>query len=188
MTYSLTQRPLDLWRFVVVGVAMALTVLAADPAVAREPSAAQKAQITAAVARYDDAVTRGRVREAVGFFPPTLMRVLARDIGMSTRNTRARMINGRLRFGNVVNLSSFTLSTTNARYGVTRAGRPYALLPTKTVFRRSDGERVTRVSTTVAVLENQRWYLVNVDNRRQRQLFTRAYPDFQGISMPRTKR
>ncbi|WP_204417065.1 hypothetical protein [Actibacterium sp. 188UL27-1] len=184
----MTKRPFALWRMALLGLAMVTSALVADPAAARQPSEAQKAQIANAVARYDNAVTNGRVREAVGFFPPTLMRVLARDIGTSTKNTRARMINGRLRFGNIIDLSSFTLSTTNARYGVTRAGRPYALLPTKTVFRRSGGEKFTRVSTTVAVLENRRWYLVNVDNRRQRQLFARAYPDFRGISMPRTKR
>ncbi|MBM7069820.1 hypothetical protein [Actibacterium sp. 188UL27-1] len=188
MVHSAVRSPFSTIHYVFAALALAVAVFAVSPALARQPTAQDKVALEAAVKTFDRAVTRNDAKTMVSFMPPRLVSVLAGDAKMSPTRFRQTMVFASELIIGQFDLVSFTMSLKNARYGETSAGRPYALLPTSTVVRVPNVGRVRGTSATVGVFDNNRWYLVRVENDQQRRVLLRAYPDFRRVNIPRARK
>lgn len=63
-------------------------------------------------------------------------------------------------------------------------GGYYMLVPTVTEMSITDGEKIVVSSSTLALFEEGKWYLVRINDPQQRAILAQVYPIFAGVTFP----
>lgn len=165
--------------------ALMLGSAAPTPLVAQEISQADRLDIAARVAAFNDVMAANRVSEIVAFLPPRLLSMIAAKAGVSEEQIRVEMPRQMAAAFETVKLISFDMNMESATVGTTTGqGRGYMLMPTETVMELPEGQRLRSKSTTLALREGPQWYLVRVDSAAQILMLRDAYPEFAGVDFP----
>lgn len=172
-------------RFVRTFVALSLALtLNLAPLSARDLSTADKQALEARIAQFEQSFASGDLQAVTTAVPPKLLASMADEFGMEPAKLTEVMAQAMERAMASVTLDFYEMALDRATPGVTTAGRTYMLVPTKTVMT-VEGRKMEATSETLAFADEDIWYLVRIDDARQVQFLTRAYPEFEGVDFPK---
>ena len=63
-------------------------------------------------------------------------------------------------------------------------GTPYAMLPTTAVIEVRNGTRLLNSTPSLAILDDNKWYLLQINDVGQVESLREAYPEYAGIEFP----
>lgn len=143
-----------------------------------------RSAIAQRIAGFERAFVQGNTTEIINVVPPRLITAIARDGGVAETALRREMANLTREATARINVVSFGMALDDARFLTTPAGRPYGLIPTRTVIETPTGTRLQSDNTTLTFEEGGQWYLIRIDEGRQMELMREVYPDFEGVTFP----
>jgi hypothetical protein len=83
-----------------------------------------------------------------------------------------------------IKIVGFSLNVAEATSHVLSDGGSYMLVPTETRMKTNAGELYVVRTQTLALLEDQKWYLVRINDVQQRKILGAVYPAFQTVQFP----
>ena len=156
-----------------------------QPASAQAIAQTDRDEIAARVAAFDATMRKGDLAAVLDFIPPRLLRALAERAQVSESQLKAKAAAGVAEVFKTIKLVSFSMDVQEAIVGSTpQQARKYMLIPTQTLMELPDGRRLQTKSSTLALNDDGRWYLVRTDNPAQVVVLQEIYPDFIGIEFP----
>jgi hypothetical protein len=164
----------------VLAVAFAL-VLVASAAWARPLTAREKAALAATVTSFDAATRDGNYARAVQTLPPKVLAAIARRAKMTPEAVVAAMIKSMQSAQG--SIESFGMDVGSTIRRELASGTPYLLIPTQTTMAVA-GKRVRIGSHTLALLDEGKWYLLQVNHGPRVQILREVYPEFAGVVFP----
>jgi hypothetical protein len=116
--------------------------------------------------------------------PPRLAELVAKERGITVEALREQMIAFYEKsMGMTMGMVKFEFDCDRPEFGALPSGEPYALiLCTKKIVWKSLPETSAFKSKWLALIENGKWYLVQVT--AQETLIREAYPEFAQVSLP----
>jgi hypothetical protein len=152
----------------------------AGPASARDVTAEERAALGERVAAFHAAMTGGDAAILVDMLPPRILPAMAALAGMTIAEATTVTIG--LLGATLADLTgiSFKFDFPATEFRELPDGTPYALIPS--AFFMSEGNTTIRVvSNTLAILDEDGWYLIRVDDTPQLDMLRDTYPLFVGI-------
>lgn len=164
---------------------LAVVLLAAPSAIARELTEAERTGLAAAIAEFDAAMREKNIAKIIAVVPPKVFERLAADNGLETKVLIETMIAQTEQVMATAKFLSFGMDLENTTYKETPDGTPYALIPTETVmdFGESGGKIEAR-SQTFAMLDAGTWYLVRTDDAGMLAILREIYPSYAAEQFP----
>lgn len=162
--------------------ALALILASALPAAAFD--AADRNAVTQEVAGFEKAVENKDYAVFFDTVPPKMMQVIADQAGMPVEALEKAMEAQITKAMGSVQMESFKMDTAAMETGETSAGRAYAKIPTESVMVAPNLGKIRATNTTLALRDEDEWYLVRIDSPAQLSILRKAYPDFEGVSFP----
>ena len=147
--------------------------------------AADRAAMNARVVQFERDFAANNIPAVVDVLPPKVQAVIARRTGLSVAQTRRTTIDQLRKVSKLVQIVSYDMDVSKAALRQTSTGRGYALIPTQTVVRAPNGQLLQNTTQTLAFADEGSWYLVRIEDERQRQLLAEAYPEFATLSTPK---
>lgn len=161
-----------------------VAALLASPALAREVTEADRAEVADLVAEFGEVVEIGDMPGLVGFIPPPVITTIAEANGISEEVLLDAMTVAMTEALSGVTFESFEMDLEAAEAGETPQGRPYMTIPTTSVMMVEGAGRATATSTTLALEDGGEWYVARIDDATQLAVLYDTYPDFAGIEFP----
>lgn len=164
-----------------IGWTIAVLASVAAPSI----EATDRAAIAARVADFDAMMREGRIADSVDFIPPRLLRMIARRFDVPDRDVKA-MIGAQMADAvEGVRFLSFGMDMQAARAATTPdRERAYMLIPTHSLIAVPDVGALRSQTSTLALQDEGRWYLVRIDSAQQVALLRAAYPAFTSVDFP----
>jgi|EndMetStandDraft_4_1072995.scaffolds.fasta_scaffold356070_2 hypothetical protein len=167
-----------------LAVALLTTVIcASQSAWAREPTDAERQELNRTVIAYEGALAAKDMVAVFNAMPPRAFEYLSEKSGVSVDQMKAMV--GKLAAKTTDKLGPFDMNAKDAEFRELSDGTPFALIPTETIFSADDGQVIKSVSSTLAILEDGKWYLMRVNDARQLTILHAVYPEFTGVEFPR---
>ena len=146
---------------------------------------ADQAGIEASVAAFATAMDARRFDIIIDFIPPRVIDAVAVKMGASAADFKSQFAVRAAEALKVVKLVSFEMDMPAAVAGVTPGRRrAYMLIPSESVMELPTGRRLRSKSTTLALKDDDRWYLIRVEHPSQILLLRQVYPDFADVEFP----
>ncbi len=165
-----------------LGAALLVALALSAPATARDVTDAERAALAARIAAFDDAMRAEDYAAIVATIPPGIIDQLAKSYGVETAMLVERLPDMMKSAADRVTLLNFEMLLDDATYPELPDGTPYALIPTETVFQLKDGGKTyLATADTLAVLDQDTWYLVRVSEQAQVDALVAVYPGFAGV-------
>jgi hypothetical protein len=146
---------------------------------ARDVSDAEKAALGERVAAFQAAMAESDYDYMFNAVPPKMFAKLAADNNMSLEQLKGAMIEVMKVTMDTVTIQSFSMDAANARYA-SIGDQAYALLDTETLMTAA-GVRYRAEGDTLALLDDDDWYLVRTNEASQVQMLEAAYPVFADV-------
>jgi ketosteroid isomerase-like protein len=160
-----------------------LAVAFATPAFADPIPEADRAAITARVDAFDAAFKSGDMAAVFDYMPPKVLANLATQSGMTEETLMAAMKEQIDAAFETVTIEEFGMDVDTATWEMTPDGsRGYAMIPTFTVMTVEGAGKMRAEGDTLAFSDDDKWFLVRVDDPAQVQLLTAVYPEFSGVT------
>ncbi|MBE7185644.1 MAG: hypothetical protein INR68_14700 [Methylobacterium mesophilicum] len=172
-------------RNVGAGVLSAL-LLFATPLAARDLTPEENAALQQTVTRFDRAMRDGDLETIVEVIPPRVLKQIGDRAGLDVASVRAATVQQMRSLMSQVKIESFSLDLPKAEHKELTDGTPYLLVPTETVVA-AEGTRTKTISDTLAMLDENKWYLLRVSDANQVGMLRQVYPPFAGVSFPETR-
>ncbi|MBB3993324.1 hypothetical protein GGR95_000952 [Sulfitobacter undariae] len=144
-----------------------------------------RAAISTRIANFEQAFVRGNTTEIVNIIPPRMIATIAKDAGVPEPMLRRELAKLTRETTRDVKILSFGMSLENATFRTTPTGRPYGLIPTQTVIRTAEGQKLQSNNQTLTLEDGDKWYLIRIDDARQVELMRKVYPDFKDVTFPK---
>ena len=164
--------------------AMILFVSTALPAAA-EFTAAQKEQLAEKIEAFEAAVRVSDVAEVVRVMPPAVYEFMAAGSGMSIDSFRDFAIEKISEVMDGIEVLKVEMDVVNVEYLMTPDGFDYALVPSSIEFSLPEVGAIEATSHTLALMDNDQWYLLRIDDPQQLLIITQVYPSFKNVELPR---
>lgn len=156
-----------------------------SPIAAQEIAPGDRSDIAARIDAFDAAIRAGRMGDTLDFLPPRVLQSMIEQSGVSEKDFRATTVADAAEALKVVKLVSTTMDMNVARVGLTsQPRRPYMLIPTNILMEIPNGRRMRIQTTTLAMKESERWYLISIDSKPKLDRFTALYPEFASVEIP----
>jgi len=166
---------------VMIGLALLLT--AAAPGFAEVLPAAQQQALTERIDSFDTAVRANDIDGIMGVVPPKVLDRLASQFGLSVDQLIGEMQKQINEVMTDVKIESFGMDAKKVDF-VTESGLTYGLIPTESVIDLGPAGKLRSTTTTVALLEDDNWYLVRIDNSEQIDVIKQVYPMLADVQFP----
>lgn len=166
---------------IVIG--LALLLAAAVPGFAGALPTAQQQALTERIATFDAAVRANDIDGIMGVVPPKVLERLASQFGLSVDQLIGEMQKQINEVMTDVKVESFGMDTKKVDF-VTEGGLTYGLIPTESVIDLGAAGKLRSTNTTVALLEDDTWYLVRIDNAEQIDVIREVYPMLADVQFP----
>jgi hypothetical protein len=166
---------------ILVAAALSLTAL---PAIAEQLSADDSALLQTRVDSFNAAFLNGDFPEVMSAMPAKMKTFIAENAGVTIEALDAAMIEQTKAAMATVTVDQFDMAMGDATSDVTPEGRPYSLIPTATLMTIENVGKVQGTSSTLAMKDEGKWYLVRIDDENQVNLLRAVYPDFGAIDFP----
>lgn len=160
--------------------AFAAAALAA-PVAARELTDDEWAALEEAVVAEEAALHAKDPGAVIDAFPPAVLPLIAQmSGGVEVDVARQQGIEAMLAQAEGASLEAYDIDYDNAQGPYETAdGITYVLLPTTMIELPGDGSKL-KPEVTVAILLDDRWYMIGFDKSEETELLTAAYPGFAG--------
>jgi hypothetical protein len=136
------------------------------------------------VEKFTEAMDAGDHSAMADATPPSILQHIAESAGIEVDALRGILIS---QMETMLAGSSIVEYSIDAGEGAVFRelgdGTPYALLPTETVIM-SQGTKVTSRSQSLAILDEDKWYLLRVSDPQQVAILRQVYPAFADIAFP----
>jgi hypothetical protein len=161
---------------------LALSLLA-TPAFAEPIPAADLPAITERVEAFDAAFRGGDMAAVFDYMPAKILTHIATQSGMTEEALKAAMKEQIDLAFETVTIDEFGMDMATATWATTPDGsRSYAMIPTFTVMTVEGAGTMRSEGDTLAFNDDDKWYLVRVDDPAQVQMLTAVYPEFNGVT------
>lgn len=173
------------WSFVSarrLSFALAVCLAATGPATAQ--TAPELASVRVAIEQFNAAFETGDYAVMLSAMPPRVLERIASRAGMSPEALLTQLEGQMAALMSQVTIEDFTMDVADATWGETTTGLTYALVPTETILRQAGAGRMRSETTTLALQEEDEWYLVRIDNAQQITMLRDAYPEFGDVTFP----
>ncbi len=154
-------------------------------ALSRPLSDAERTSLNETVEAFAAATRGSNFKKVLDFMSPRILTLIADKAGIGVDKLRSGMIKQMEKAFKVVKLESFSMRPAEADIRQLKNGKPYALVPTKTVIDMGEKGRIAQTSYTLALLSDKKWFLVRIADLRQIAMLREAHPDFAGVEFPR---
>jgi hypothetical protein len=163
---------------------LAVLLLTLAPAVAREFTDAEKAELAVAVDDFNTAMSEQDWASVMAIVPPKVLEKFATDAGVTTDQLLEQMSALMEQSLATVTIESFGMDLESATYAETADGTPYALIPTETVIGMGEQGKVRATSQTLGMLDEGAWYLVRTEDAVTVTTLKAIYPSFAAVEFP----
>jgi hypothetical protein len=145
---------------------------------------AQKQELAAAVGAFDTAMKASDFETVIdASIPPRLLTSMATTYNMKAEDLRTFVIDQMKQAMASVKVDSFGMDVANAQYAEASDGSPYALLPSETVMD-LNGTKTKSSGATLALIDEGKWYLLNVGHKDQVAMLKTVYTQFANVTFP----
>lgn len=159
--------------------------LTCTPVMAQDIGNADRAAIAGQIEAFDAIMKAGRMADSLDFVPPRLLRAIAGTVGLPEAEFKAMVgasIADAIKGATFV---SFGMDMAAAVVGITPdRSRSYMLIPTESVIALPQVGRLLSKTSTLALKDEDQWYLVRVDNAAQIVILKDVYPEFARVEFP----
>jgi hypothetical protein len=163
--------------------ALLTLTLAAAPVFADPIPEPERAAITERVDAFNAAFNGGDMAAVFDFMPDKILTSLASQSGLSEDALMALMKEQIDIAMQSVTIDEFGMDMATATWEMTPDGsRGYALIPTHTVMTVEGMGKMRAQGDTLSFADEDKWFLVRVDDPSQVQLLTASYPEFTGVT------
>jgi hypothetical protein len=156
-------------------------VLVTSAAWARPLTTHEKAALAATVSSFDAAMREGNHARAVQTMPPKVLAAIASRAKMTPEAAVAAMIKSMQSAQD--SIESFGMDLGSAIHRKLANGTPYLLIPTQTTMAVA-GARIRIGSHILALLDEGKWYLLEVNHGPRVRFLREVYPEFAGVVFP----
>ncbi len=167
-------------RFARAALVVAATLSLALPVSSREMTDDEYAALEATIAEFDAAMKVNDMERVIATIPPGVLASIAESNGVDVEQLRAAVIEQSAKAMESVTIVSFGMDLENGEFLELADGTPYALVPTETVMDAGSG-KLKASSDTLALLDEDTWYLLRVDDAQQVEILRKVYPGFAGV-------
>ncbi len=150
---------------------------------ARSITDAEKQALVSTINTFKEAIQKMDGERIAETLSPKYMRQIATMAGTSETEARARFAETASKSSSAVTLNSFTVDIAAATFGEGIGGTPYVLIPSETMIT-TDINQVIVNSHVFALMEEGKWYLMDVSAPQQRAIFNQVYPEFVNVQIP----
>jgi hypothetical protein len=168
---------------------LALAVVASliTPAVARQFTDDEKTGLADAIAKFDAAMKANDFNTVVeASISPKLMTAMATNFKVPENQLKTLVVQQMTQAMQAVKIDSYGMDVANADYEEAKDGTPYALVPSVVVMEVS-GKKVNSSGSTLALIDDGKWYLLNVGQKDQVAMLKSVYTSFADVTFPEAK-
>ena len=164
--------------------ALALSAALAAPAIARQFTDAEKQGLTDTVQKFDDAMKANDFATVVDTsIPPKLLTAMASGANVAVDELKTLVIQQMTQAMQTVKIDSYAMDVGKADFEEAKDGTPYALVPSEVVMEIA-GKKTKASAPTLAIIDDGKWYLLNVGQPTQVGTLKTVYPSFADVTFP----
>ena len=164
--------------------ALAVGAALVAPALARQFTDAEKQDLADAVQKFDVAMKANDFATVVDTsIPPKLLTAMATGANVPVDQLKSLVIQQMTQAMQTVKIESYGMDVAKADYEETKDGTPYALVPSEVVMEIS-GKKTKASAPTLAIIDDGKWYLLNVGQPTQVGTLKTVYPSFADVTFP----
>ena len=162
---------------------LTVLLLTLAPAVAREFTDDEKADLAVAVADFNTAMTDQDWATVMAIVPPKVLEKFAADAGITKEQLLEQMSALMEQSLEQVTIDSFGMDLEQATYAETGDGTPYALIPTETVVDLGEQGKIRASSQTLGMYDEGEWYLVRTEDAATLAALKAIYPSYADLEV-----
>lgn len=164
-------------------IAAAFVSLLAGAVSARELTSSERDGLKAQVGQFNDAMTKLDFDVIGATIPPKVLSHIAKTAGVPEDQLKLAIGAQMKQALAAVKIVDFSMDLEKAEYRETPDGTPYALLPTVTRMD-ANGTKMEASSSTLALMDEGKWYLLRIDSANQLSMLRAVYPAFAAVEVP----
>ena len=163
------------------------TALVAAPVLARDFTDDEKQGLSDAIGKFDDAMKANDFNTVVdASIPPKLMDQMATTYKVPADQLKTTVVQQMQQAMASVKVDSYGMDTASTDYEQAADGTPYALIPTAIVME-VGANKIKSSGETLAIIDDGKWYLLNVGQKQQVDMLKSVYPAFADVTFPEAK-
>jgi len=167
--------------------AAALIAALATPALARQFTDDEKTGLADAVQKFDDAMKANDFNTVVdASISSKLMTAMASKYNVPADQLRTMVVDQMSKAMQAVTIDSYGMDIGTADYEEAKDGTPYALVPSAVVME-IGGKKMKSSVSTLGIIDDDKWYLLNVGQKDQVDMLKSVYPSFADVTFPEAK-
>ena len=147
-------------------------------------SAGDTATLQTRIDSFNTAFQTSDFDEVMTAMPPRMLSFIAKSAGMDEAVLLESMITQTSAAMESVTINDFAMALNDATIGTTDQGDTYAIIPTSTKMTVANVGKVESTTSTLALKDEGKWYLIRIDGEQQVQLLRAVYPGFSDIDFP----
>jgi hypothetical protein len=151
---------------------------------ARELKATDKAAIAARLALMDEIVKTQEYGKVFDMMPPKVLAAMIIQNGGNYGQFRINFLSMMAQASKDIKILSVNTYLNNSNFSELPNGLSYVLIPTHTVASVRGKGAISMSDHTLALLENDTWYLMRISKAEQVALLRQVYPEFSSIELP----
>ena len=170
------------FKSAVLALAVGATLVA--PALARQFTDAEKQDLADAVQKFDVAMKANDFATVVDTsIPPKLLAAMATGANVPVDQLKTLVVQQMTQAMQTVKIESYGMEVAKADYEEAKDGTPYALVPSEVVMEIA-GKKTKATAPTLAIIDDGKWYLLNVGQPTQVGTLKSVYPSFADVTFP----
>ncbi|WP_296074441.1 hypothetical protein [uncultured Agrobacterium sp.] len=150
---------------------------------AREITAEEKADLQAQIARFETALKQGDFDLVGASVPPKVLQHIATKAGVDVATLRSAMQTQMQIALASVKFLDFDMDVDKAAYKQAPDGTPYVLVPSRSLME-TQGQKIEAKTSTLALIDDGKWYLVRIDDAQQINIVREVYPSLATATFP----
>lgn len=115
--------------------------------------------------------------------PPALIEAIGRHLQLPRERVIKLLTGGSTMMTSVMDIKSYEYDMKRAEEHTSPTGRPYLFIPTLLTMELQQKTHQIK-GRIVALKDNGRWYLMNIQSKQHLALLAEAYPDLADIQLP----
>lgn len=159
-------------------------IVLGGPALSLDLPEQNRAALETRVETFDQAIRANDTDGIIAVVPPKVLAFIAEKASVTVDELKQGLAGQIEQAMTDVTIVSFGMDLDAAEVAETAEGRTYLMVPTHSVMEAPNVGKVETKTHTLAFEDDGRWYLVRLDNDRQKAILKEAYPEFADITFP----
>ena len=177
--------PMGVLKNTVLALAVAASLI--TPALARQFTDDEKASLADAIEKFDAAMKGNDFNAVVdASISPKLMTAMATTYKVPADQLKTMVVAQMTQAMQTVKIDSYGMDVANTDYEEAKDGTPYALVPSAVVME-IGGKKMKSTGSTLAIIDDGKWYLLNVGQKDQVAMLKSVYTSFADVTFPEAK-